>query len=605
MYRLSMSKARQRHVNRFAASPHRPRRVFNNIQTLLKRGKRSSPEHREHLKIDRFHFYAEKEVDWPVEFDSVGVALFEFFSCRRSGSLRCHRDSTTFALGLIEPSEELFFEPFQQFDQLTIFVFVIDGETFPRKNLFSNVLKKSLLFVGLHLFQRGNEGNQSRERRRNRHGISLIFESSKNVVQLLDRRVRIEDKGVVLSPSESHRLKRDDGRWRTAEELVDVFFRQELMSRIGSISEKIRDDVDQKSEDHQSIVFIQGVHLKTTESERRICRSYLFINSHSRRRNLDHSDDSNRPIRKFRARLWRPMNQPLMATECISALVSCSIPRHGLIRESDWFHWEEEESSNWSIDVNNGERKEDFVWRNEKNIPALSILVSFILSMFDNIDANDPIFSSCVQTVWSCLFLHLCYTWFVTVFVLFLPVMLFVQIGHFRWRHYLCVNRSLEELFLIEEDHSRVDDLRQYLIEEVRVVSTYLSAVVGFTLLLTNHSIGWLTILRWMIEASFVLSPSSMSFFLFISMLGMDPIWLIPIRQSLLVCHTCWKELYFYGCAIQNSIHLHHWTTFTHLSFITIVTHLISPVPLLIILFVVCCISHAFRTRSRSSGTCL
>ena len=82
--------------------------------------------------------------------------------------------------------------------------------------------------------------------------------------------------------------------------------------------------------------------------------------------------------------------------------------------------------------------------------------------------------------------------------------MVLVQIGHCRWRHYLCVNRSLEELFLIEEDHSRVDDLRQYLIEEVRLVSTYLSAVVVFTLLFTNHSIGWLTILRWMIEASFM-----------------------------------------------------------------------------------------------------
>ena len=39
---------------------------------------------------------------------------------------------------------------------------------------------------------------------------------------------------------------------------------------------------------------------------------------------------------------------------------------------------------------------------------------------------------------------------------------------------------------------------------EIRLVSTYLSAAVVFTLLLTNHSIGWLTILRWIVEASFV-----------------------------------------------------------------------------------------------------
>ena len=121
-----------------------------------------------------------------------------------------------------------------------------------------------------------------------------------------------------------------------------------------------------------------------------------------------------------------------------------------------------------------------------------------------NVDANDQIFSSCIPTTPYWLFLHLCYTWFITTFFLLAPVMLFVLIGRCRWRHYLYVNRSLEELFLVEKDHSRVDDLRQYFIEEVRLTSMYLSTVVVFTLLFTDQAIGWLTILRSMIEASFV-----------------------------------------------------------------------------------------------------
>jgi hypothetical protein len=86
--------------------------------------------------------------------------------------------------------------------------------------------------------------------------------------------------------------------------------------------------------------------------------------------------------------------------------------------------------------------------------------------------------------------------------ILFVPVLLLFRPVQYLLRYCRGAVQTIEELFLLEPVHSRLDQLRQHLVEEIRVTLIYVSAAIVFTLLMTNDSIHRLTIFRWMIEAS-------------------------------------------------------------------------------------------------------
>lgn len=111
------------------------------------------------------------------------------------------------------------------------------------------------------------------------------------------------------------------------------------------------------------------------------------------------------------------------------------------------------------------------------------------------------------------LFLHLCYTGFITVYILSPTILLLDRIREYLWTWYCRDDESIEDFSIYERDDSRFGQFRRCVLYEVQLMIIYVSAVFVFTLLMTNRSVHWLTIFRWMIEASYIPHILVMIFF--------------------------------------------------------------------------------------------
>ena len=121
-----------------------------------------------------------------------------------------------------------------------------------------------------------------------------------------------------------------------------------------------------------------------------------------------------------------------------------------------------------------------------------------------NSNDNEQIVYSCVNTIWLWLFLHLCYTCFVTVYVLLPPTLLLDRIIDYLWTWHSYDHESIEDFSIYERDESRFARFRRCVLHEVQLMIVYVAAVFVFTLMMNNRSVHWITIFRWMIEASYI-----------------------------------------------------------------------------------------------------
>ena len=102
---------------------------------------------------------------------------------------------------------------------------------------------------------------------------------------------------------------------------------------------------------------------------------------------------------------------------------------------------------------------------------------------------NEQIMSACGNTISSLLFIHFCYTWFVTSFALILPVIVLAT--------------KSEPLFTwFERDDSRSAAFHRSILHEIRLMSIYVSFALIFTLFTNHGSIQLIRIVYWLIEAS-------------------------------------------------------------------------------------------------------
>jgi hypothetical protein len=119
-------------------------------------------------------------------------------------------------------------------------------------------------------------------------------------------------------------------------------------------------------------------------------------------------------------------------------------------------------------------------------------------------NGNERLLSLCDQTISFWLFFHLCYVWYITLFILFPLVTPLVAIEQYLWTWYRCDRRRIEDFSVYERSNSRLDRFCRYIHYEVRLMFTYVSVAFALTWLMSNRSIHWMTISRWFIEASLI-----------------------------------------------------------------------------------------------------
>ena len=169
-------------------------------------------------------------------------------------------------------------------------------------------------------------------------------------------------------------------------------------------------------------------------------------------------------------------------------------------------------------------------------------------------NGNERLLFLCDQTISFWLFFHLCYVWYITLFILFTLVTPLVAIGQYLSTWYQCDRRRIEDFSVYERSNSRLDRFCRYIHYEVRLMFTYVSVAFALTWLMSNRSIHWMTISHWFIEASLIpytlvtivtvyLNFQSVYFFL------------ILIYHYFLHIFTWWKELYLCCCGMPNCIH--------------------------------------------------
>lgn len=117
---------------------------------------------------------------------------------------------------------------------------------------------------------------------------------------------------------------------------------------------------------------------------------------------------------------------------------------------------------------------------------------------------SEQLLSSCGQTSSSWLFLHLCYVWFLTIFVIFHLLGLLLIIAEYLWTWCAFDHSRIEDFSVYERGDSRLDQFYRYALFEVRLIFTYVSVAFIFTCLMKKQSIHWNEICRWFIEASMV-----------------------------------------------------------------------------------------------------
>ena len=120
------------------------------------------------------------------------------------------------------------------------------------------------------------------------------------------------------------------------------------------------------------------------------------------------------------------------------------------------------------------------------------------------LNGNEQLLSSCGQTSSSWLFLHLCYVWHLTIFVVFPIVGSLVSIGICLWACYPFDHGFIEDFSEYERGDSQLDRICRYILYEARLTLTYVSVAFVFTWLMNNRSIHWNEICRWFIEASMI-----------------------------------------------------------------------------------------------------
>ena len=138
----------------------------------------------------------------------------------------------------------------------------------------------------------------------------------------------------------------------------------------------------------------------------------------------------------------------------------------------------------------------------------VSILLHQVIPMHFNqstsivSNANDQLFSSCGNTIWPWLFLHLCYTWLISLYVI-LPLAVTLMLLNDRfWRWYGGDHYYDDDFSAYELNHSTSHTLRRYVRREVQLILVYLCLAFVFTWLTSHRKVNWITLARWLIEAA-------------------------------------------------------------------------------------------------------
>jgi hypothetical protein len=144
---------------------------------------------------------------------------------------------------------------------------------------------------------------------------------------------------------------------------------------------------------------------------------------------------------------------------------------------------------------------------------CVTILLHLVLPMHFNqttsivSNADGQIFSSCGNTVWSLLFIHLCYTWLITWHILFPCMLVLMMLSGYFWSWYRCDHHHDHDVIDSPEDEQNdpaSDTLRRYILREIHLILVYLCVAFVFTSLISHRTVNWITVARWCIEAAWI-----------------------------------------------------------------------------------------------------
>ena len=115
---------------------------------------------------------------------------------------------------------------------------------------------------------------------------------------------------------------------------------------------------------------------------------------------------------------------------------------------------------------------------------------------------NEQILSTCGNTISKLLFIHFCYTWFVTSFALILPVIVVATMSEPLFTCFELYQQRLGDFSMSERDDSRSAALHRSILHDIRLMSMYVSFTLIFTLFTNHGSVQLIRIPYWLIEAS-------------------------------------------------------------------------------------------------------
>jgi hypothetical protein len=131
-------------------------------------------------------------------------------------------------------------------------------------------------------------------------------------------------------------------------------------------------------------------------------------------------------------------------------------------------------------------------------------------SIICNMNVGMNCFSySCRDQISTWLWVHFLFTWYLSITFIVLPIMGSFIIGRFIWAVYQCCSgRSFRSLRRIDEQggtlfQCRLRQLNRFLIYELKSIFFYTLACSTLELIKGN-SIQWISMTRWLIEASYI-----------------------------------------------------------------------------------------------------
>ena len=116
---------------------------------------------------------------------------------------------------------------------------------------------------------------------------------------------------------------------------------------------------------------------------------------------------------------------------------------------------------------------------------------------------------SCRDQISTWLWVHFKTTWFFYTLFILQPIITSFIVGRSIWVVYqCCLGRPYRPLIPFDESgetlsQCRLRQLNRYLIYELKVIFVYILACSTLELLKKN-SIGWISMIRWLIEASYI-----------------------------------------------------------------------------------------------------